>query len=69
LSLSAQNEFVIADTQAQVRSDYRYRDDLKVVDEISANSASCEIKLPRLTAGIQKRFLSTHQISQQIAQK
>lgn len=53
LSLSAQYEFVLADMEAYVRSDYQYEDEIQVVDGISADIASRQVKLLNLAAGIQ----------------
>jgi outer membrane receptor protein involved in Fe transport len=51
-SLSAQYDFEIGGKEAYVRGDYQYEDDVQIVDGISADIASREVKLLNVSAGM-----------------
>ncbi len=51
-SLSAQYDFNLAGNEAYIRGDYQYEDEVQVVDGISADIASREVKLLNVSAGL-----------------
>jgi len=52
LSLSAQYQFSINGWDSYIRGDFQYEDEVQVVDNISADIASREVKLLNVAAGI-----------------
>jgi outer membrane receptor protein involved in Fe transport len=51
-SLSAQYDFEFSGNEAYIRGDYQYEDDVQIVDGISADIASREVKLLNVSAGM-----------------
>jgi outer membrane receptor protein involved in Fe transport len=51
-SLSAQYDFELGGREAYIRGDYQYEDNVQVVDGISADIASREVKLLNVSAGV-----------------
>ena len=51
-SLSAQYDFELSGNEAYIRGDYQYEDDVQIVDGISADIASREVKLLNVSAGM-----------------